>query len=84
MPPPATRPRKSKDKESKPPKSSHRSKSKPEDAGAAQAAAAAAAMEFPKSEGDGYHDTADPKLIKQVLDSPAETDGHINVAVRVS
>ena len=41
-------------------------------------------MEFPKSEGDGHTDQADPAMIERVMKEPAETDGHINVAVRVS
>jgi hypothetical protein len=82
MPPPTTRPRKSakpeKEKSSSKPSSTRSSKSKKDEAPAEES------MDFPKCEGDGYHDTADAKLIKKVLDSPTETDGHINVAVRVN
>lgn len=40
--------------------------------------------DFVKGTGDGFTDTADKDLVDRVLAVPAETDGHINVAVRVS
>jgi len=79
MPPPP----KARQKGAGPPKSPREKKEKTPKASDSTAKAEAQA-EFPTCEGDGHTDEADQELLDRVLKEPAATDGHINVAIRVS